>query len=78
MNTYALVSILLTFAIFLINVTYKAGNVSARVNELEKWRINIRQDMHEISDRLGNVDNTLKHLTTLIEERTERRERTRK
>ncbi len=78
MNTYALVSILLTFAIFLINVTYKAGNVSARVDELEKWRINIRQDMHEISDRLGNVDNTLKHLTTLIEERTERRERTRK
>jgi len=76
-GTYAVVGILLTFSIFLANVIYKAGNLSARVDELERWRVDIRKDMHEISEQLEKAGNTLKYLTTLIEERTDRRTFTR-
>ena len=47
---YTLIGILLTFAIFMANVIYRTGHLSARVEELERWRIDIRKDMHEISD----------------------------
>jgi transcription antitermination factor NusA-like protein len=72
-GTYAIIGILLTFSIFLSNVIYRAGQLSSRVDELERWRIDIRKDMHEISDQLEKANNTLKYLTTLIEERTEKR-----
>ena len=70
---YTLIGILLTFAIFMVNVIYRTGHLSARVEELERWRIDIRKDMHEISDKLEDVTTALRHLTTLIEERTDRR-----
>jgi hypothetical protein len=70
---YAILGVLLTLAIFLANVIFRTGHLSARVEELEKWRINMRQDMHEISDNLIEVKSSLKELKTLIEERTERR-----
>ena len=70
---YTLIGILLTFAIFMANVIYRTGHLSARVEELERWRIDIRKDMHEISDKLEDVTTALRHLTTLIEERTDRR-----
>lgn len=72
-GTYAILGVLLTFAIFLANVIYRAGNLSARVDELERWRLDIRRDMHEISDQMEEAGRTLKHLATLIEERTDRR-----
>jgi hypothetical protein len=72
-TNYAILGILLTLAIFLANVIFRTGHLSARVEELEKWRINMRQDMHEISDNLIEVKSGLKELKTLIEERTERR-----
>lgn len=33
----------------------------------------MRQDMHEVSDKLEEMNNRLKQLTTLMEERTSRR-----
>ena len=70
---YTIIGILLTFSIFLSNVIFKTGHISARVEALEKWRIDIRNDMHEISDELKNMSTALKELSTLIEERTDRR-----
>ena len=69
----AILGIILTFAYFLSNVIFKTGHISARVEELEKWRGSIRDDMHEISDRIAVMNESLKQLTTLIEERTEKR-----
>ena len=64
---------ILTFSIFLSNVIYKTGHLSARVEELERWRIDIRKDLHEVSDKLEEMNRTLKELAVLIQERTERR-----
>jgi len=70
---WAGIGVLLTFSIFLANVIYRTGHLSARVEELERWRLTVRQDMHEISDILTNMTSELHRLATLIEERTERR-----
>jgi hypothetical protein len=59
------------------SLAYRLGHGAARVEELEKWRGNMRIDMHEISDKLGDVTTTIKELVTLIDERTERRQVTR-
>lgn len=72
-SSYAIIGILLTFSIFLANVIYRMGHISARVEEIERWRLTIRADMHEISDVLEKVRVELKHLSTVIEERTEKR-----
>ncbi len=70
---WAGIGVLLTFSIFLANVIYRTGHLSARVEELERWRLTIRVDMHEISDLITGMTSELKRLSTLIEERTERR-----
>ena len=67
------VGVLLSFCIFLANVIYRTGHLSARVEEIERWRIDVRKDMHEISDNMGELKNAVERLTTVIEERTERR-----
>ena len=70
---WTIIGILLTLAIFLSTVIYRTGHLSARVEELERWRITIRQDMHEISDKIQAMTNELSRLVTVIEERTDRR-----
>jgi len=75
--SWAAIGVILTFSIFLANVIYRVGHLSARVEEIERWRTTIREDMHEISDILTNMTAELKKLTTLIEERTERRDKPR-
>ena len=70
---YTVIGILLTATIFLANVIFRMGHLSARVEELERWRTNMRQDMHEISDKLGEMSEKLRYLATLMEERTDRR-----
>ncbi len=67
------IGVLLTFSIFLANVIYRTGHLSARVEELERWRLTMRADMHEISDYISEMTTELKRLSTLIEERTNRR-----
>lgn len=69
----ALIGIGLTLSIFLANVIFRAGRHDARIEALEQWRGSIRQDMHEISDKLETLSTNVKHLSTLLEERTERR-----
>lgn len=71
--TYTLIGIALTACIFLANVIFRTGHLAARVEELERWRTDIRRDMHEISDKLEGMGNILKELKIVIEERTERR-----
>ena len=71
--TWTAIGILLTFSIFLANIIYRAGTLSARVDELERWRTDVRRDLHEVSDKLEAVRNEVHRLATLIEERTERR-----
>jgi hypothetical protein len=72
-GTYTIIGILLTFAIFLANVIYRTGHLAARVEELERWRTNMRQDMHEISDKIEEMTTVLSKLATMLEERTDRR-----
>lgn len=59
------------------SLAYRLGHGSARVEELEKWRGNMRADMHEISEQLGEITSTIQGLVTLVDERTERRQLTR-
>lgn len=76
MSTSAIVGILglvISLSVFVSQVIFKLGHHSARLEELEKWRGTIRDDMHEISDKLEVMNNTMKTLATLIEERTDRR-----
>jgi hypothetical protein len=61
-------------------VAYTQGHQAARVEALEAWRVNMRVDMHEISEtlqemRVGQtqVSADLRALTQLMIERTERR-----
>lgn len=70
---WTIIGILLTFATLLSHVVYRTGHLTARVEEIERWRINIRQDLHEISDRMEEMNMLIKQLAVLIEERTERR-----
>ena len=49
------------------------GQIAARVESLEKWRADLRHDMHEISEKMGEITEELRRLHTLVEERTERR-----
>lgn len=69
------VGLLIAFSTFLATVIYRGGHVAARVEELEKWRENMRGDMHEISEQMTKVAVAVHGLTTLIEERTDRRYR---
>lgn len=67
------IGVLLTFSMFLANVIYKMGHLSARLEAIESWRIDVRKDLHEVSNKMENITISLNKLTTLIEERTERR-----
>ncbi len=77
MSTASIIGILgiiLTFSYFISNVIYRTGHLSARVEALEAWRGSIREDMHEISDKISAMNESLKELKTVIEERTEKRQ----
>ena len=71
--TYALLGSIITLGAFLAGVIFKMGHHSARLESLEIWRTNIRIDMHEISEKLGEISNQITNLSTTLEERTERR-----
>jgi hypothetical protein len=72
-----LVGSVVTLGLFLLSVTFRMGEHSSRLQELEKWRDNIRVDMHEISDLLFGLDKKLTEVKTLVEERTNRRQQDR-
>jgi len=62
-----------TIGIFAVTNAFRMGHHSARIESLESWRISVRFDMHEISKELEMISNQITNLTTLIQERTERR-----
>lgn len=77
---------IVTLTIFCATCIFHLGRLTARVDSLEKspplrdrlealetWRLTMRQDMREISDILEGVGQELKRLSTIIEERTDRR-----
>jgi hypothetical protein len=69
----ALMGISVPLVIAVIHAAFKIGALSARVVSLETWRTGMRNDMHEVSDKLTDVVTKLEGLKTLVEERTERR-----
>lgn len=69
----ALVSAFSALFISTLTLFYHFGRIAAKVQSLEEWRLSIRQDMHEVSDKLESVSNGIQSLKTLIDERTERR-----
>lgn len=75
--SWAALGVLLSFSVFLASIIFKMGHLTARVEEIERWRLTIRQDMHEISDAITKQIAEMKRLSTLIEERTERRDKAR-
>lgn len=70
---FAILGSTITLGIFVAGVIYKMGHHAARLESLESWRANVRLDMHEISDKLDLLSNQMVNLTTLVEERTDRR-----
>lgn len=75
--SWAALGVILSFSVFLSTVIFRMGQLSARVEALEKWRWTMRDDMREISDILTQMRAEFERLSTLIEERTERRDRPR-
>ena len=71
------IGVLIVFSTFLASVIYRSGHLSARVEELEKWRQSMRADMHEISEKMTLVATEVQGLHTLISERTDPRWMTR-
>ena len=76
--SWAALGVLLSFSVFLATVIFRMGQLHSRVEALEKWRWTMRDDMREISDILTSMRSELERLTTIIEERTERRMEPRK
>ena len=46
------------------SLAYRLGHQSARVEALERWRVDIRNDMHEISDKLSEMTEAMQRLST--------------
>ena len=67
------VTILIILITALINLAYRMGHMGARVETLEEWKLRVRDDMHEISNKLESLAIELKAIHTLINERTEKR-----
>ncbi len=77
MNVQAVVAIAalaVTVLVFLGQIIFHMGRLTARVEALEKWRESMRADLHEISDKIEAMVTELQTVHTLIEERTDRRQ----
>ena len=67
------ITILIVLVTGLINLSYRQGHTTARVEALEVWRGTVRGDLHEVSEKLTAIEITLAKLMTLVRERTDRR-----
>ena len=67
-----LIGAVVTLTLFTVTAIFRLGHQAARLEELERWRGSIRQDMHEISDVLEGVRLELQRLGTVIDERWQR------
>jgi uncharacterized protein (DUF3084 family) len=66
--------VILAFSNSLRNLSFRAGRLDARVEQLETWRNSVRGDMHEVSEDLQKLTIEVQRLATVIEERTHRRQ----
>jgi len=73
LQTIVAIGGIISLAIALGKIVYDSGKAAARLDSLEQWRVNMRTDMHEISDKITNIENGIGTIKTIIEERTERR-----
>lgn len=73
---YTIIGILLTLVTLLSSVVFRIGHLFARVEIIEKWKVTMRDDMHEISTILTGLRAEITGLTKIIDERTERRSST--
>ncbi len=69
----ALIGVTVTILLAVLALFFRAGHLAARIEALERWRITMRTDMHEVSDAITTNGRVLDTLRTLISERTERR-----
>lgn len=69
----ALIGGITSAGVTLGGVVFHLGKLSAKVESLEAWRGNIRNDFHEVDHKLEDLANEVGRLGTVIEERTERR-----
>ncbi len=67
-----IVGVSVPIVIFVLTVTFKLGQHAARLQSLEEWRTNVRGDLHEVSEQMAVMNNSLTSLATLIEERTQK------
>jgi hypothetical protein len=69
----AILTVSVTVLLAVMGLFFRAGGLTSRVEELERWRGNVRTDMHEISNMLQDLGKKITNLDTLIRERTDRR-----
>lgn len=71
METISIIGTLSAIFISTLVLFYNAGKVSARVESLESWRGNIRNDMHEISEDLEAIKISLSNLEVIMRDHKE-------
>lgn len=69
----AVIGSLITLGAFLAGVIFKMGHHSARLEQLEIWRANMRLDMHEISDKLEHIAEQVAVIAAMLERRQHER-----
>ena len=69
----ALIGVSVTILLAVLGLFFRTGHLVARIEALERWRMTMRDDMHEVSDEITKTCRLVDTLHTLICERTERR-----
>lgn len=68
-----ILGVCVTVLLAVLGLFFRAGHLAGRVEELERWRGNIRNDMQQISEAIGELVKQMANVETLIRERTDRR-----
>lgn len=53
-------AVYVTIAIFMIGVIFHSGRLSARVDKLEEWRTEAREETHQIFEALRRLERLVK------------------
>lgn len=53
-------ALLVTIAIFVLGLTYHLGRQSMRIDKLEEWRKEMREEIHEVFEALRRVEQLIK------------------
>lgn len=69
----AILAVCVTVLLAVFGLFFRAGRIDSRVESLELWRVNMRNDMRDISNMMEKIGKQITNIETLISERTERR-----